>query len=256
MTATEIHPTAVVAPGAELGEGVRVGPHTVIEDHVRIGDRCQIGPQSIIHSYVEMGVDNKVHGRVVLGDLPQDLSFDGRETWVRIGDRNTFRESVTIHRSTDELATRLGSDCYLMVHAHVAHNCQIGDHVILTNNVLLAGHVTVDDHAILGGAVGVHQFVRIGTRAMIAGGAILLQDIIPYTMAATNPAKHYRLNSIGLRRSGMDAEHHQALERAFRSMRRGGDWEGPDCEPMRVVQQWLNAESKRGVSGFASSRRR
>jgi UDP-N-acetylglucosamine acyltransferase len=251
----EVHETAVVDPRALLGEGVRVGPYAVIGGDVEIGDGTRIGPHAVIHPHVRLGHDNSVHAHAVLGDLPQDVAFTGAETRLQIGDRNLIRENVTVHRASQpDRLTRIGSDCFLMAGSHVAHDCRLGDRVVLTNNVLLAGVVEVGDGANLGGAAVIHQFCRIGTLAMVGGFGGVGQDVLPYSMVHGIPARHFRLNTIGLRRAGIKGERYGALEVAFRALRRGDRElaDGPDTEEVRHLRDWLATPSKRGIAGWTS----
>ncbi|MBM4201077.1 MAG: acyl-ACP--UDP-N-acetylglucosamine O-acyltransferase, partial [Gammaproteobacteria bacterium] len=213
-----IHPTAIVHPGAKLGKDVSVGPFAVIEDATEIGDNCQIGAQAVIHAHVRMGVDNTVHPHAVLGGLPQDLGFDPREiTYLDIGERNVFREFVTISRATAAGgATRIGSDNYLMNNTHIGHDGVLGDHNVLASGATLGGHTQVGDRVFFGGGVMVHQFCRIGSLAMLQGLAGINKDVIPFTMVGGRPGKHYRLNVIGLRRAGIDGERLRAISKAYR----------------------------------------
>lgn len=251
---TEIHETAVVDPGARLGEGVRVGPYAVIGEDVEIGAGTTIGPHAVIHPHVRLGAGNSVHAHAVLGDLPQDVAFSGELTRLEIGDRNRIRENVTVHRASQpDRLTRIGSDCFLMAGSHVAHDCRVGDRVILTNNVLLAGVVTVGDGANIGGAAVVHQFCRIGALAMVGGFGGVGQDVLPYTMVHGIPASHFRLNTIGLRRAGVKGERYGALETAFRALRAGDRElaEAPDTPEVSHLREFLAAPSKRGIAGWA-----
>lgn len=254
MTKPEIHPTASVSPQAALAEGTVVGPFAVIHDHVEIGKHTRIGPHAVIHDYVRMGSGNRVHANAVIGDLPQDVSFDpATETWVEIGDRNTIREGVTLHRATVPAAsTRLGSDCYLMVNTHIAHDCTVGDAVIMTSNVAVGGHVAVDDNVVIGGGVAIHQFCRIGRHAMVAGFLAIRKDVLPYTMIAGTPPRHFRLNTVGLRRAGIRGDSYRRLERAYRAVR-GGDRDladAGDTKEINHLREWLAQDSRRGLSGF------
>lgn len=255
----EIHETAVVDPGARLGAGVRVAPYAVISDDVVIGAGTAIGPHAVIHPHVRLGEENRVHAHAVLGDLPQDVQFSGEVTRLDVGDRNVIRENVTLHRaSKPDTVTRIGSDCFLMAGAHVAHDCQVGDRVILTNNVLLAGVVTVGDGANIGGAAVVHQFCRIGPLAMVGGFGGVQKDVLPYSMAHGIPAAHFRLNTIGLRRAGIKGERYGALEVAFRALKNGdrslGD--APATPEVERLRDWLAAPSKRGIAGWTKPRAR
>jgi UDP-N-acetylglucosamine acyltransferase len=248
-----VHPTAIVGEAVELGEGVRIGPYVVIEGPASIGAGTRIGPHAVICPYVALGPRNAVHAHAVIGDLPQDVSFDGAETWVQIGEANVFREGVTVHRSTKpERPTRIGSGCYLMAGSHVAHDCRVGDRVILTNGALLGGHVEVGDRAIIGGGAGVHQFVRVGELAMVAAYTAVRKDVLPFTMLGGEPPRHYRLNTVGLRRAGFGGPAYRALESAFRRLRAGLELERAEPgSPAERLASWLEQPSKRGLYGYA-----
>ncbi len=253
----DIHETAVIDPGARLGEAVRVGPYAVIGSDVEIGAGTTIGPHVVIHPHTRLGRKNSVHAHAVLGDVPQDVAFSGAETRLEIGDRNLIRENVTVHRASQpDRLTRLGSDCFLMAGSHVAHDCRVGDRVILTNNVLLAGVVSVGDGANLGGAAVIHQFCRIGTLAMVGGFGGVGQDVLPYSMVHGIPACHFRLNTIGLRRAGVKGERYGALETAFRALRAGDKQLGdaPGTPEVSHLREWLAAPSKRGIAAWTKAR--
>lgn len=254
MSKPSIHPTAIVSPKAILAEGIVVEPFVIIHDHVEIGANSRIGPHCVIHDYVRMGANNCVHAHAVIGDLPQDISFNpSTETWVEIGDGNTFRENVTIHRSTSSSkATRLGSNGYLMANTHLGHDCNVGDGVIITINSAIGGHVEIGNNAMIGGSVAVHQFCRVGRNAMIAGFIAVRKDVLPFSMIAGDPARHYRLNTVGLRRSGIKGDRYRVLEKAYRRVRSGDkSLQGFDnTEEVEYLRDWLSEESKRGLSGF------
>jgi UDP-N-acetylglucosamine acyltransferase len=222
---TKIHPTAVIATGAELGEDVSVGPYSVIGAHVRIGDGCRIGPQVVIDGVTTLGRDNKVLGQANLGGTPQDLTYEDEPTHVEIGDRNTIREFVTINCGTLKGGglTKVGSDCLLMACCHVAHDCELGDGVLLGNNVLLAGHAFVGDGAIVNGAAAAHQFVSIGRNAYVGGLTRVIQDVPPFMILEGHPARIRKVNVIGLERAGVSAEHRNELRAAFRRLYRSGE---------------------------------
>ncbi|MCY4419989.1 MAG: acyl-ACP--UDP-N-acetylglucosamine O-acyltransferase [Gammaproteobacteria bacterium] len=250
-----IHPTAVVSPKAEIDTHVTVGPHSVVEDHVTIHSGTEIGPQCVIHPYVRLGADNQLHAQVVLGGLPQDLSFSGEESWLEIGDGNVFRENCSVHRSTrPDVPTRIGNRCYLMGYSHVAHDCQLGDEVVLTAYVGLSGHIEIGDKANLGGHVGTHQHIRIGTLSMVAGYTPVRKDVMPYCLLGGDPVRHYRLNSIGLRRAGIKGKRYRELEQAYRHLRQGESVESLQGSPeVDLLRDWMLAPSKRGIYGFLQS---
>lgn len=213
-----IHPTAIVADGAKLAYDVEIGPYSIISAESEIGAGCVVGAHAILEHRVILGGGTKVGHGTILGGNPQALGFDQarRDTGVRIGKNNTIREYVTINRATVENTdTTVGDDNFLMTGCHLAHDCRIGNKVILANTVLMAGHVEVDDGAFLGGGSVFHQFIRIGRLAMVRGGCRFSKDIPPFCVAAgTNLSMG--LNSIGLRRAGLDAEARMQLKRAFR----------------------------------------
>ncbi|MCP4407794.1 MAG: acyl-ACP--UDP-N-acetylglucosamine O-acyltransferase [Gammaproteobacteria bacterium] len=252
----KIHETAVVSAEAHLESGVSIGPYAVVEDNVYIGRDTIIGPHAVIHSYVKLGTGNRIHAHAVIGDLPQDIGYSGDRSWVIIGDNNVIREQVTVHRSTnEERPTTLGSGCFLMTQSHVGHDCQIADGVILTNCATLAGHVQVGVQAVLGGLVPVHQFVRIGCYAMVGGNTGIRKDVLPYSMVSGEPARHFRLNTIGLRRAGIRGQRYRALEAAFRMLRRGETLDALPATPeIDLLRGWLKAPSKRGLTGFSAVR--
>lgn len=255
MPETFIHPTAAVANTAELGTGVRIGPFAVVEDQVEIGDECVLDAHAVIRPFVRMGARNRVHSNAVLGGEPQDVSFSGEETRVEIGDENLFREAATVHRATNpERPTRIGSGCMLMINAHVGHDCQLGDKIVLTNDTNLAGHVEVGDGVLMGGMAQVHQFVRVGRQAMIAGSTSLARDALPYAFMWGILARHYRLNTIGLRRSGIKGDRYKVLQKAYRALREGQPIDDLEAtEEIQYLRNWLAAPSKRDLAGFAKS---
>ncbi len=197
---TQVHPTAVVSAEAELADGVEVGPHAVIEAGVKVGRGTRIMSGVWLGRGTDLGEENLIHVGVAIGGEPQDLSFKGVPSGVRIGDRNAIREYVQIHRGTKEgTFTVVGDGCYLMACSHVAHNCRLGDRVIMANGALLAGYVEVEDRAFLSGYAMVHQFARVGTLAMVAGGARVSKDALPY-MLVHGESNVRGLNVVGLRR--------------------------------------------------------
>jgi len=223
MRAMSVHPSAIVSRDARIGRDVAIGPGAVVEDQTVVGDGCEIRAHAVVKRYVTLGSGNRVHEGAVLGGEPQDLSFRELESHVVVGDRNVIREGVTIHRSTKAGgATVVGSDCFLMVNVHVAHDNRIGDRVILANNVMLAGHVEVGERAFLGGGAGVHQFCRVGRLAMIGGNAKVVQDCLPFVITDGHPARARGLNVVGLRRAGVTAPQMQTLKEALRLLLRSG----------------------------------
>lgn len=254
----QIHPSAYVASGAKLGEGVTIGPFAVVESQVEIGDDCRIGAHAVIQPRVAMGRGNVVHPNAVLGGLPQDLAFDpASDTWLEIGDGNVFREGATVNRATKiGDSTRIGSNCYLMNNSHVGHDCKVGDHVIFAGGATLGGHVRVGDRVFLGGGVMTHQFCRIGAYAMLQGLAGINRDVLPFMMVGGRPGKHYRLNLVGLRRAGIDGERLKAVSAAMRRLRGKLPLDDlPDTPEIVYLRAWLAAKSERGTLPFVDIRK-
>jgi UDP-N-acetylglucosamine acyltransferase len=213
-----IHPTAIIHPKARLDSTVQVGPGVVIDEGVELGAHCIVGPHVYLTGLTTIGARNRFHAGSVLGDAPQDLKYDGTPTRLRIGTDNVFREHVTVHRSTkaDE-ETLVGSDNYLMANSHVGHNSRLGDHVILANGVALGGYVWVDDRAFLGGNCLVHQFTRVGTLALMQGGAAISQDLPPFTIVR-GVNRLCGLNVVGMRRAGIASADRLELKRLYRAL--------------------------------------
>jgi len=212
----EIHPTAVVSPRAELAAGVRIGPYAVVEAEVRIGAETEIGAHACVKRFTTLGARNRVFEHATLGGEPQDVKFKGETSHLVIGDDNLLREYVTIHRASGEGAvTRVGSRNFLMVGAHVAHNCEVGDDNTLANGAALAGHITVEDHVFLSSNVGCHQFTRLGRYAMVGGKSKIVQDVLPFFTTDGNPPRTRGLDTVGLRRAGFSPDQRRALRRAY-----------------------------------------
>jgi UDP-N-acetylglucosamine acyltransferase len=218
-----IHPTAVIDPGADLHPSVEVGPYTIIERDVRIGEGCVLESCARVYAGTRMGRFNRVHHSAVIGAAPQDLSFDPScATTLKIGDRNTFRELVSVHRGSKEQFTSIGDDNYLMALSHVAHDCRIGDRNIFANGATLGGHVRVDHHVFLSGHTAMHQFCRIGAYAMVAGVSGVPQDVPPFVTVDGHRASIVGLNLVGLRRAGFDQTRRTAIKRAYRIIYKSG----------------------------------
>lgn len=217
-----IHPTAIIHPKAKLDSSARVGPFAVIDEAVEVGPDCVIGPHVYITGVTSVGAGNQFHAGCVIGDAPQDLKYDGAPTRLRIGDRNVFREHVTVHRATKlDGETVIGSDNFLMQHSHIAHNCAIGNSVIIAGGALLAGHAMVQDRAFISGNCLVHQFTRVGTLAMMQGGSAISMDLPPFCVVH-RANELCGLNIIGLRRAGFSPEDRLELKRLYRALFRGG----------------------------------
>jgi UDP-N-acetylglucosamine acyltransferase len=219
-----IHPTAIIHPTAQLDASVTVGPYTIIGEHVKIGAGTQVGSHVVIERWTEIGRDNHIYQFASVGAAPQDLKYKGEETWLVLGDRNRIREFATLHRGTPDGGGRtvVGNDNLFMAYAHVAHDCRVHNRVVMANAATLAGHVEVEDSAILGGLVAVHQFCRVGCHTMISGGAMVAQDIPPFTIAQGDRAKTIGINLIGLKRRGFPEATTRGIKNAYRLMFRSG----------------------------------
>jgi len=221
-----VHPTAIIHPEAQLDPTVSVGPYAIIDAGVVVGADCIIGPHVHLTGLTTIGRGNRFHTGCVIGGAPQDLKHSGAPTRLRIGDHNLFREHCTVNGSaTEQGETVIGSDNFVMIDAHVAHDCHVGHHVFLVNGSMLAGHVVVGDRALISGNCCVHQFVRVGTLSLIQGGTCITQDLPPFTVASGLNTL-CGLNTVGLRRAGIgDAERlelrslYHALFRSGKNMR-------------------------------------
>ena len=214
---TLIHPTAVIHPLANLHPTVQIGPYAIIGENVKIGADTSIGSHVVIEGPTEIGVGNRIFAGAIIGSEPQDLKYKGGESWVKIGNYNQIREYVTINRATGEdEVTQLGDHNLLMAYAHVAHNCIIENEVIIANSVALAGHIHIESKARISGVLGVHQFVHIGSLAMVGGMSRIERDVPPFAIVEGNPARVRSLNLIGLQRSGLSEEDLSQLKKAFR----------------------------------------
>ncbi len=217
---SETHPTAIVDPGARMGDNVTIGPYCTVGPDVELGDGVSLMSHVVVDGRTAIGANTRIFPFASIGLQPQDLKYKGEASELVIGCNNVIREQVTMNPGTEGggMVTRIGNNCLFMVGAHVAHDCQIGDHVILVNNATLGGHVRLDEWAIIGGLSAVHQFVRVGRHAMIGGMSGVENDIIPYGSVMGNRARLSGLNIIGLRRRKFNREIIQALRSAYRLM--------------------------------------
>jgi len=249
-----------VSASARLGAGVSIGPFGVIENDVEIGDGCILGPHVTILSGTTLGKECRVHAGAVLGDLPQDQAFRDAVTFVHIGDRSVIRECATVHRGTKPgTITAIGDDCLLMACSHVGHNARLGNRVTLANGALLGGYAEVGDRAFISANCLVHQFTRIGTLAMMAGGSATQMDVPPFCITRSVTSNMViGLNVVGLRRAGFSADDRNALKRAFDILYRSGlsvssaiaaIEEQIDTPPARELCSFLR-DSKRGICKF------
>ena len=218
-----VHPTAVVHPRAELGDGSEIGPYCVIGGNVRLGRGCKLHSHIVIDGHTTLGEGNEIFPFASIGLKTQDLKWKGGLTRTVIGDHNTFREYVTIHSATsDDEVTTVGSRNHILAYCHLAHNVTLGNHVIMSNVATLAGHVTVEDHAVIGGLAAVHQFCRIGKMAIIGGCSKVVQDVPPFMLADGNPAETRTINKVGLERNGVSEDAVAALKQAYKILFRDG----------------------------------
>lgn len=215
----EIDPRAVIAPGARLGAGIRIGAYAVVGDEVELGEECVLHPHAVVNGPARLGRSNVLHPFCRIGGDPQDLKYAGERTRLEAGDRNVFRECVTVSRGTIQGGglTRIGSDNLFMASAHVAHDCVVGNHTIFANSATLAGHVTVEDYSTIGAFSPVHQFCRIGRHAYVGASTVITQDVPPFSLVVTERhTRSFGVNSVGLERRGFTAERIRAIEGAYR----------------------------------------
>ena len=214
----EIHPTAVVDAGAELGEGVSIGPFSVIGPEVVLGEGCRIHSHVVVGGRTRIGARTEVFPFASIGLRPQDLKYRGEASELVIGSDTVIREHVTINPGTEGggMVTRVGDRCLIMVGSHVGHDCEVGNGVIMANNATLAGHVRIQDHAVLGGLSAVHQFVRIGRGAMVGGVTGVERDVIPFGSVMGDRARLSGINIIGMKRRGHDRDDINAVRKAYR----------------------------------------
>ncbi len=242
---------------AQIGTNVRIDPFAVIEDGVVIGDDTHIMSHSVIMRNSILGKSCRIFPGAVIGAIPQDLKFDGEETFVQIGDNTTIREFVTVNRGTkDKWKTTVGNNCLLMAYCHIAHDCIVGNNAVIANTVQLAGHVEVGDFAILGGMAAAIQFAKIGAHSYIAGGTEIIKDIPPYIKAGRHPISYVGVNSVGLQRRGFSSEKINSILEIYRNIYTRGlnitqatsfiENELPETEEKNEIIKFIK-DSKRGI---------
>lgn len=219
-----IHETAVIDKTAKIGKDVHIGPYSVIGPEVEIGDETWIGPHVVINGPTKIGRGNRIYQFASIGEITQDLKYNGERTYLEMGDYNTVREFCTINRGSiqDKAITKLGNHNLLMAYVHIAHDCVIGNHVIFSNNASLAGHVHIEDHVVMGGFSGVFQFCRVGAHSFIATNSVVIKDVPPFVKVSGYYAKPFGLNSVGLQRRGFSSELITELKRAYKTIYRNG----------------------------------
>ena len=213
----KIHPTAIISPEAQIAEDVEIGAYSIIGPDVHIGKQTVVGPHVVIETHTDIGERCRIYQFAAIGAAPQDLKFKGEKTRVIIGNDNTIREFVTIHRATaaGTGTTVMGDHNLIMAYSHIAHNCILDNHIIMVNAANLSGHIHVEDYAIIGGLTGVHQFTRIGAHCMIGGASAVTRDVAPYLIAAGNHATTHGLNVVGLKRRGFEEKTINDIKRAY-----------------------------------------
>ena len=254
----KIHPTAIISPEAVIGEGVEVGPYAVTGPKIKIGKNTVIGPHVVIQSHTEIGENCRISQFSSIGGPPQDLKYEGEETWLVIGNNNIIKEYVTISRATTKETgvTRIGDNNMIMAYCHVAHDCQLGNNIVMSNAANLAGHVHLEDYVIISGMTGIVQFAKIGCHAFVAGASGVNKDVPPYVLVSGNFAKPYGLNVIGLKRRGFTDETIDALKEAYKIVYRSSlllsqalDKIERDVKPLPEIVKFVDfiRNSERGI---------
>jgi len=224
VSGPHIHPTAIVAAGAELDAGVEIDAYAIVGARVRIGPGTRVGPHAVLDGRTTIGRDNQIFHHASVGAIPQDLKYHGEDSELVIGDHNTLREFTTLHTGTSGggMVTRIGDHNLIMNYSHIAHDSQLGNQVIVANGAQLAGHVRIEDYVVVGALVGIHQFVKIGESAILGAGAMVSQDVAPFCNATGDRARLHGLNLVGLRRRGFSTEGIREIRRAYRIVFRSG----------------------------------
>jgi len=215
---TRIHPTAIVDPKAEIDLSVDIGPFCILKDGVKIRKGTKLLSHVIVEGSTEIGEHCRIHPYTSIGFPPQDLKYKGEKTKLVIGNNNTIREYVSIHRASvgGDGITMIGNNNFLMAYVHIAHDCKIGNNVVMANAATLAGHVMIEDNTVIGGMVAIHQYTRIGRYAMVGGFSGIGQDIPPFMIASGARAKLYGPNTIGLKRHGLSDTTINAIKKAYK----------------------------------------
>ena len=246
--AIDVASTAIVSPKARIAEDVAIGPFSIIEDEVEIGAGTRLDSHVVIKNFTTLGKGNHLHMGVLLGSDPEDKHFTGERSYLKIGDRNIFREYSTASRGTPpESTTVIGNDNYIMLGTHVAHNCQLGSGIVVCNHCSLAGYVVVEDGAFLSGGVVVHQFSKIGRLAMIGGNTRVNLDVPPFVLASEFNVAVHGLNLIGLRRAGMSKEAIRSLKEAYRILYRS---RLPQEKALEKIAKEIATEEARQLLAF------
>ncbi len=244
-----IHPTSVIEEGAQIGQDCRIGPFCVVGAQVRLGDRVELKPHVVVTGDTQIGEDTVVFSFAVIGEIPQDLKFDGEDSRLVIGARNRIREHVTMNSGTKGGGgvTRVGDDGLFMAGCHIAHDAQVGDRVIVVNQTAIAGHVVLEDDVIVGGLSGVHQWVRVGRGAIIGGLTRVVKDVIPYGLVQPDEGKLEGLNLIGLKRRGVSRAEISEMRAAFRALAQG---DGTFLERTRQIEASAESDYVKEIVAF------
>jgi UDP-N-acetylglucosamine acyltransferase len=236
MSAEPINPQAVVSPKAKLAKGVQVGAFAVVGADVELGEDCMVHHHAVVQGPAKFGAGNVFHPFCVIGGDPQDYTYAGEHVELTVGDKNIFREYVTISRGTKKGGgtTRIGSNNFFLAYSHVGHDCQIGSGTLFVNGATLAGHVTVQDYVTIGSFSPVHQFCRLGRYAYIGACTVITQDVPPFSLIVTErETRCYGTNTIGLERKGFSAERVKRLQKAFRMLTRSNKNTSQAIEQLR-----------------------
>ncbi len=221
--ATQIHPTAIIGSGVELGEGVEVGAYAVVGSDVRLGDGTVVGHHATVEGVTELGAENTICPYAYIGARTHDLKYEGGQPGLRVGSRNTFREYVTVHAATnDGEHTVVGDDNVILAYSHIAHDCQVGDHLVMSSHSALGGHVVTGDHVNVGWGVGVHQFCRLGDHAMLSACSKVVQDVLPFMLVDGSPADHRSINKVGMERNGFSTAEIERARAIFKTLFKEG----------------------------------
>ncbi len=252
----QIHASAIIEDGVILGKNVKIGPFSYIGANVEIGESTEVYSHVVIKGPTKIGKENKIFQFASIGEACQDLKYQGEPTKLEIGDRNTIRESVSMHRGTtqDRGLTTVGNDNLFMINTHIAHDCVVGDFCIFANNATLAGHVTIGNHAIIGGMCAIHQFCIIGEHAMLGGGSIVVKDVPPYVMAQGNHCAPFGINIEGMKRRGFEKAEMHAVRKIYKEIYRSGK-KITDVQPLILEMAQQHAAINPFITFFKNSTR-
>jgi UDP-N-acetylglucosamine acyltransferase len=246
-----IHPSVIIGKSVVLGDGNVIGPGCVIEDGAALGSHNTLWMNAYVGPGTTIGNGNQIHMGAVIGHTPQDLAYIGAPTFTTIGDRNTIREYVTIHRGTkDGSSTVIGNECFFMANAHIAHNCRVGDNVIMVNLASLTGHCVIEDGVFISGMVGLHQFTRVGRLAIISALSAVNKDVPPFTMCGGRPAVIQGLNVVGLRRAGLSPSIRSDIKHAYKLLYRSGL---NVSNAIQAIEKECTSEQARQMLNFVTS---